>query len=149
MVLRVFDLTHESCATSAARCESARQLSSPRGFIGLLHTTLRLSRAARPPLCGGRRRYSTVVADDDFSHSLLAASVEDPEPCCRDWCHAWYLMSTCVQAFGLGLTRSQSSPLYIHLGSLNHLCTEPLSPDAPAAPSSISLSAPASPFLSK
>lgn len=85
-----------------------------------------------------RRRYENVVTSQSspaiFPVCLLAAGVEDSESC-RDRCHAWYLMSTCVRAARASGSRDPSPPLYIHLGSLNHLCTEPLSPAAaPAAP---------------
>ncbi|KAG7188702.1 hypothetical protein KM043_008324 [Ampulex compressa] len=60
-----------------------------------------------------------------FFPQLLVVGVEDPESC-RDQCHAWYLMSTCVRPLGSG-SRDPSPPLYVHLGNLNHLCTEPLS----------------------
>lgn len=45
---------------------------------------------------------------------------------CRDRCHAWYLMSTCVRPLARD-SRDSSPPLYVQLCNLNHLCIEPFS----------------------
>lgn len=59
------------------------------------------------------------VDPKDFFPRLLVVGDEDPESC-RDRCHAWYLMSTCVRPLGRcsrDPLPSQSSfilPLYVH-----------------------------------
>lgn len=97
-----------------------------------------------------RRRYENVVTSQSspaiFPVCLLAAGVEDSESC-RDRCHAWYLMSTCVRALG---PRAHAIPVLLYTSTLAALTTcAPNRFPLPPPPPHRSLSAPADlPFRS-
>lgn len=85
-----------------------------------------------------RRRYENVVTSRsspaDFSDSTprSPASREDSESC-RDRCHAWYLMSTCVRALR---PRAHAIPVLLYTSTLAALTTcapsrFPLPPPSP------------------
>jgi len=120
--------------------------SDRKEIYNLSSLSARASRARAQAAAGERASavcfstyYSSFRSISDRSAAARAAGVEDPGVLSWPVPRVVSDVYMCTNARASG-SRDPSSPLYIHLGSLNHLCTEPLSPVPAVSRSAVSIS---------